>query len=457
VVRNAIFAFFLACATFTAQAEQLKVGVGSRIITPETPVWMAGYASRSSPAEGTLHDLYAKVLAFEDTSGTRSLLITTDLVSVSADFSRRLVAAIQARHDIRREHIMITSSHTHCGPVMLERHMKIYGLTEEEKEKIAAYVDWLSGTILEAVEGAVADLAPASLGWGIGEATFAGNRRSHTLDGVRNAHNPIGVVDHDVPVLVVHGPENKVRAVLFGYACHNTTLSIQEYNGDYAGFAQIEIEAALPNATALFVAGCAGDQNPYPRREIAYAEKHGAELAEAVLSTISSGITPVHGPIHAAFAEIPLELSTPPTRDEVERQAESDNVYVQRRAAHLLKQFEKHGELQTHYPYPVQVWRFADTLQLTALGGEVVVDYSLRLKHELGRDKHFVIAYANDVPAYIPSLRVLREGGYEGKDAMLYYLMHGPWAPTIEETIVDAVHALTEEAGAMASEALAEN
>jgi hypothetical protein len=69
-----------------------------------------------------------------------------------------------------------------------------------------------------------------------------------------------------------------------------------------------------------------------------------------------------------------------------------------------------------------------------------VVDYSLRLKKELSPDKTWVAGYSNDVMAYIPSLRVLKEGGYEGGGAMLYYGLPTVWSPRVEETIVAAVH-----------------
>ena len=79
--------------------------------------------------------------------------------------------------------------------------------------------------------------------------------------------NPNGPVDHDVPVLKVAAKDGSLRAVLFGYACHNTTLGGDFYRigGDYAGYAQAEIEQAHPGATALFVMLCGGDQNPNPR------------------------------------------------------------------------------------------------------------------------------------------------------------------------------------------------
>ena len=93
----------------------------------------------------------------------------------------------------------------------------------------------------------------------------------------------------------------------------------------------------------------------------------------------------------------------------------------------------------------MQVWQLGDGLTWVLLGGEVVVDYSLRLKKELGPGRTWVAAYTNDVMAYIPSLRVLNEGGYEGEGSMVYYALPTKWAPEVEELIVKEVHRQVEE------------
>lgn len=427
-----------------AMGAEMKVGVGRSVITPSYSIWMAGYASRTAPSEGKIHDLYAKAIAIEDESGTRSVIVTSDLLGIPANIAHRCVELVQQRYAIPRERLMLTSSHTHCGPVVRTMLIDMYALDDENSQKVTEYTDALPELILKAVDAALNDLKPASLDWGIGSAGFAKNRRQFTLDGVTNGFNPIGPVDHDVPVLVAKRPDGSIQATLFGYACHNTTLSFQQLCGDYAGFAQAHIESAMPGCTALFVAGCGGDQNPLPRGTIEHAQQYGKELGDAVLAVCAGALTSVYGPIRAAYEEIPLKLSEPPTREAIEQQLKSDNVYIQRRAKRMIERLDREGSLSTTYPYPVQVWTFGDTLQMTALAGEVVVDYSLLIKHEYPREKQFVIAYANDVFAYIPSLRVLREGGYEGESAMIYYGLHGPWAPTVEQDIMASVKRLAE-------------
>jgi hypothetical protein len=106
----------------------------------------------------------------------------------------------------------------------------------------------------------------------------------------------------------------------------------------------------------------------------------------------------------------------------------------------LLANIADGKPLSQTYPYPVQVWRLGPELAFVTLGGEVVVDYAVRLKQELGREKTWVAGYSNDVMAYIPSRRVLGEGGYEGGGAMVYYSLPCPWAPEVEEMIVRSVH-----------------
>jgi len=432
------------CAIVAAHADGgYKVGAGTAVITPEQNIWMAGYAARKAPAEGKEHDLFAKALALEDPTGARAIVVTTDLVAVSSKLTRAVFERVQQAYSIPRERFMMTASHTHSGPVTNDRLYDMYGLDDANAALVAEYTASLPDKIMKAIEGAIASLEPCTLQWGHGTAGFARNRRGYSVDGVQNSLNPIGPVDHDVPVLLARNADGRPKAVLFGYACHNTTLSWQRFCGDYAGFAQANVEHALPGATALFVSGCGADQNPIPRGTVEYAKQYGGELCGAVLSVLSGAPKSVTAPLKASFKEIPLALSAPPAREDVEKQLQDPNVYVQRRAKRLLKEFDEKGAFDTSYPYPVQVWQFGDELQMTALGGEVVVDYALLIKHDLGADNQFVIGYANDVCAYIPSLRILREGGYEGADSMIYYGFYGPWGPRVQDDIMKTVHELT--------------
>ncbi len=421
----------------------LKAGVAKVVITPAQDMWLAGYAARTAPSRGEVQELHAKALAFEDETGARSVMITTDLIGLPRAVVGRLVEIARSRFGVPRERLMVTFSHTHCGPVIgTDRLIDMYGLNEEQMGLVDAYTAALPERILDAVRLAIGQMEPCRVEWGVGKASFAVNRRQYTTNGVVGGVNPIGPVDHDVPVLKVSRPDGSVLAVVHGYACHNTTLQFYKFSGDYAGFSQAFLEAKLPGTVALFVAGCGADANPHPRSELRLAQQYGEELGEAVLAVMRQQMRDVTGPIEAKLEEIPLALSSPPSRAEIEKQLDSPSVYEQRRANRLLAVLDAQGKLPETYPYPVQVWRFGKELVIPVLAGEVVVDYSLRLKHEFGRDRTWVIAYASDFVAYIPSLRVLREGGYEGGGSMVYFGHHGPWTPAIEDDILRTVRKL---------------
>jgi hypothetical protein len=170
--------------------------------------------------------------------------------------------------------------------------------------------------------------------------------------------------------------------------------------------------------------------------------EHGRALANGVEAALAPRARPVTGPIRAALDTVMLEFADPPSREQLEEQAKSENKYVRRHAETLLKELKETGKIQTTYPYLVQVIEFGDDLTMVALAGEVVVDYSLRLKAELPGRPVWVAGYCNDVFGYLPSLRILQEGGYEGGGAMVYTPLPGPFAPSVEKLVVDKVHEL---------------
>jgi hypothetical protein len=420
-----------------------KAGAAKSIITPAQPLWLSGYAARTKPAEGKLTDLWAKALVLEDARGRRGVLVTLDLVGIPRDLSAAVCAELKTKYGLSREAVILSVSHTHTGPVVGSNLLTMYDLDETQHQRIADYARTLHEKVIAVVGEAIANLAPAEITWGKGHVTFAVNRRTNKeadVQKLREAGRLRGPVDHDAPVLAVRDPAGRLRAVAFGYACHATALSFYQWSGDYPGFAQLALEKTHPGAVALFWAGCGGDQNPLPRRMVALAEEYGRQLADGVEAVLRAPMQPIRGKLTPAYAEIPLPFADLPTRDQLLKDAASADRHVAARARLLLKKLERDGSLAGTYPYPVQAWQLGDGPTLVALGGEVVVDYALRLKKELGADRTWVMGYANDVMAYIPSLRVLKEGGYEGGGAMLYYGQPTVWSPRVEEMIVAAVH-----------------
>lgn len=420
-----------------------KAGVATGVITPDRPMWMSGYSSRDHVAEGKLHDLWAKALVLEDSSGARAALVALDLVGIDRLLSLAVRDALEKKYGLTKSQIAINCSHTHTGPVVSHNLRAMYALDEEQSRLVDEYTAALEKKIVALVGEAIKNLAPAAISWGGGETSFAVNRRNNPepeVPALVAAGKLKGPVDHQVPVLTVQGADGKLKAVVFGYACHATCLSFYQWSGDWPGFAMIELEKQHPGAVAMFWAGCGADQNPIPRRTVELAEKYGREMAQAVDQVLAGELTPISGKLSESYAEIDLAFGTLPTSEELTAQAASNDNYQASRAKILLAQIAAGRPLSPTYPYPIQVWRLGNGPVFVTLGGEVVVDYALRLEQEYPDERMWVAGYTNDVMAYIPSRRVLTEGGYEGAGAMVYYGLPTAWAPDVEERIIREVH-----------------
>lgn len=423
-----------------------KAGVAHIKITPEKSMWMAGYASRTKPSEGVDQDLFAKALAIEDQQGTRVVIVTMDIIGVQASMRAWLEQQIRAKYALPPQSLLLNASHTHCGPELRPEKFVDSDLPPEQEPSVCEYGPILQEKLLALIGDALGKLQPARLDYLHGRCGFAMNRRRPTEKGFTNAPNIDGPVDHDVPVLRVTDPEGKLLALLFGYACHNTTMGDQLFRGDYAGYAQQYLQEAHPEMTAMFMTGCGGDQNPCPRRKLEYCQAHGRSLALAVEAAMETVARPLTGPLCPALETVSLDFAPLPSKEELQQIAGENKRPKSGHAKRLLRQLEETGRIRSTYTYPVQVIRFGTDLTLVALAGEVVVDYSLRLKKELAGPAVWVAGYSNDVFGYVPSVRVLKEGGYEGGGAMLWGSLPGPFSDTIEERIVAKVRQLAQPA-----------
>jgi neutral ceramidase len=440
----AIFMAGLAAAPPVRAEANWKAGVASIDITPQESIWLAGYGNRTKPSEGVLQRIHAKALVLEDETGSRTVLITSDLLGFVKEVSDPIAARVLKKYGIPRERLALNASHTHSAPVIGHMLRPAYPLNAGQEKVIDRYTTRLEDQVVEVVGNAIGNLAPADVSFSQGLAGVAVNRRRVVMSRALP-----GPVDHDVPVLSVRSPDGKLLAIVFGYACHNTVLSDYVVNGDWAGFAQDALEKAHPGATALFVEDCGADANPLPRRSVDLAMKYGQIIADAVEEALKGKVRAQTGPLKAAYELVDVPFQKAPSRAEFESRLHDKDPGVQRHAKYMLQILERDGKFHDRYPYPVQVWQFGSGLTWIILGGEVVVDYSLRFKKQYGWDDVWVAGYSNDVFAYIPSVRVLREGGYEGGDAMIPYGQPAPFAEPVEEVIAAKVDELVRRTGGL--------
>ena len=434
-----------------------EAGVAQTKITPEGAYWMGGYASRTKPSEGTDLDLRAKALALQDENGARVVFVTLDLLVVTPEMSRAVLEGVKIRYGLTPTNVLLNCSHTHCGPELRLYRESLHNIPKPLAVKMGDYVKWLNKRLIDLIGESLKNLRPASLFASSDKASFAINRRENRGEElVKRAEEGTlrGPVDHHVPVLRVVDAKDKTMAILFGYACHNTIMSFFKTSGDYAGYAQKFVEQKNQGAVAMFIMGAGGDQNPYPRRKQEHLALHGRTLAEAVDRALKDKQTPVSSSLRTARQNATLKFQPAPDRASLEKQLTENNKYKRWKARLLLGRINAGIQPSSSYDLPVQAVRLGDEILLLAIGGEVVVDYSLRFKREFsgqkgGKPMLWFAGYSNDVSFYLPSLRVLKEGGYEGGGHMMYTQFTGPFQEDVEERTFASIRKVVEQVSIM--------
>lgn len=418
-------------------APLLRVGVGKIDVTPDFPVLLSGYAARKAPTDGVAQPLYARALAIGTSREDACVLVALDNTAIPASLTEAVGDALRIKAGLGRERFVLSCTHTHCAPCLHGALTHLFGrpVTAGEQQAIDRYTALVAAGIEKAAMAALADLSLATLELGYGSANFAINRRTKG-----------GPVDRAMPLLVARDPATgKPRAVLVNYACHCTTLGpdTNYTSGDWAGLAAeaIEREQGGGSFVALISIGCGADSNPDPRGTMDMARRHGDEIAKEVARLLGTTLRAVTAPPAGKIERFGLAFDTLPTRDEWKKLAARPDA-IGHNARGQLARLERGEAIGADLPYVAQSWVFGDQLAMVFLAGEVVVDYSLRLKREFDPTRLWVSAYCNDVPCYIPSRRILAEGGYEGAGAMVYYGLPGRLAPAVENDIDRAVHAL---------------
>jgi neutral ceramidase len=441
-----LVASLLPAFAIAATSSSPEVGLAVRDITPELPIRLAGYAGRKRPADKVDHPLLAQALALKNPTGERFVFVALDNCEVSHAFMQPVLQQFAEKFQLGSGEVAVVSSHTHSAPVLEETLTDMVQPTPEERERITHYSQSLKTKLVEVVGAALADCQPAVLEQGLGRATFAMNRRLYQGDKVLLSDNPDGPVDWDVPVLRVKATNGLVRAVLFGYACHGTCIRSGDdwyvVCGEYMAYARQQIEAHQPGAVAMFLTGMGADSDPAPRGGLLAAKRHGLELAGAVMGVLDRPMQPVCGRFKLAYEEVELPLSPPPTREQLEKDSQGADVYVKLRAEACLKLLKAGQRLPESVKLPIAALRLGDELTFVLMGGEVVVDYARRMKRVFAGDHPWPIGYAYEVPCYIPTTRLLKEGGYEVESSMIYYGFYGQFRTGIEGQLFGRFEAL---------------
>jgi len=442
-----LFLLFSFNESVAKASRPFEIGVSRTDITPTYPVRMTGYGVRRNVFDSVEQKLWAKALVLGQKGKPTMVWITLDLIGIPGFFADALYARLVKKIGLKdRGQLVVSTTHTHNGPetgVLVN----IFGVTPSPNQlaDVKLYRDDLLDKLEKLVIDAYALKAPGKLSWAVDQVTFAVNRR--VLEGGKwkdFGETPNGPVDHDLPVLRVTDLNGKLVALLINYACHGTTL-LPEHNfihGDWMGATQEMIEKKYPGATAMVAIGCGGDANPSPRGEFEYVNQHAVMITDKIDKLLQTDkFTALNNIPVGKMKKVELTFAHVPDAKELVEQSNLEGargLY----ARSSLSILAEGGSISSTMSYPVQVWSFGNQLAIVFLGGEVVVDYSLRIKREFMKEKIWVNAYSNDVSTYIASKRLFNEGGYEVDGSMPYYNHPSRLTEDTEEKIINAIHEL---------------
>ncbi|MBL7873657.1 MAG: neutral/alkaline non-lysosomal ceramidase N-terminal domain-containing protein [Cyclobacteriaceae bacterium] len=455
--RKTILACFIAVAILFIlisfnQAERkeiaiMEIGTGRVDITPEYPVRLTGYGNRTKVYDSVEQKLWGKVLVLDKKGKQPMVWITLDLVGFPGFFADELFTRLKAKIGLKdRAQLVVSATHTHNGPetgVLLN----IFGATlpPVQLADVKIYRDNLLNKLEKLVVDAHKLKTPGKLSWAMGNVTFAMNRRVLENGKWKDfGETPDGPVDNNMPVLRATDQQGKTIALLLNYACHGTTL-VPEHNfvhGDWMGSAQQMLEEKYPGAIAMVALGCAGDANPTPRGEFKHVSQHAVMITKEIARLLTNNKFATLNSIPVGkMKKVDLTFLHVPDAKEFVEQSKleaAQGLY----ARNSLSILARGGSISTTLSYPICIWSFGKQLAIVFLGGEVVVDYSLRIKREFSKDKIWVNAYSNDVSIYIASKRLFTEGGYEVDGSMPYYNHPSRLTEDTEERIMKTIHEL---------------
>jgi putative membrane-bound dehydrogenase-like protein len=423
-----------------AAAQLVHAGAARVDITPTQAIRLNGYGGRSEPSEGVAQQLWAKAIAIGESEPV--ILITADLIGVPDWITREVTKRISRKIPFDQSRLAICATHTHTGPTIkgVLENIFMADIPEDQMAVIDDYSKQLITHLTKIAMEALENRQPASLRWGKGTVDFAINRRS-LKNGIWTGFGevPTGPVDHSLPLLQISA-NGRTIALLVNYACHCTTLggNFNQIHGDWAGRAAELIEADHPGANAMIAIGCGADANPKARGKFDSIEPHATALATEVNRLLSSKLTPITAAPKTQLRRIELPFDPMPKKSEWEKLAAPKSRYSYY-AKKILVRLAEGQAIRKSLPYPIQTWTFGDDLAMVFLAGEVVVDYSHRLKEIFDGDRLWVNAYANDIPSYIASRRLYDEGGYEVDRSMWYYDKMRRLSKDTEELVLDEV------------------
>lgn len=417
-------------------ADTMQIGVASQVITPPLGSQMAGFDARKGVSDGVHDDLHAHAMILES-GETRIALVSIEVIAVSADFSRRVRSRIETSIGIPAGHILLSATHTHCGPVTLH-HFFNQGQSLDEE-----YLEHMAHAVVAAVEAAWRSRKPRQLRTGLAPCDgIAINRR--TNDGTP--------VDPFAGVLLVEELDGTAVAVAVNYACHTTVLGPDtlKITQDFPFFTLERLRQQLgANVKAFYFNGAEGDLSVGHKsdlsavgvvdsfRTFATAQRLGERLADSVLLSLRSlQLQPASLEVQVAEVNLPLKTYPPveamsAAREQALRDLEAMDppakeqpifpAFLRAKQKYLFARIEEYYArlyAESHYPEPKQlpveviVLRIGN-LGIVSLPGEIFVQLALNVRARSPLQQTLFFGLTNDYIGYLPDMKADPQAGYE--------------------------------------------
>jgi hypothetical protein len=412
----------------------LTVGAATRDITPDWPISLAGFASRTGPSEGARHPLHVRVVVF-DTGGSRIVIAGLDALNWGRQQAPRLRQQIADFAGTTPDRVLLSATHSHSGPQTSFGVSRYVGVADQR------FIDLLGQETIAATREAMASLEPVEVRKS--QTIFElGIHRRIVRDGiVEHELTRTGPTDNRLTAIRFVTPDARIKTVLVHYTCHPVIVAEHYLSPEFPGFAMSRIEQAR-GTTALYLQGFCGDINPdftgrqeFRRGTDEDVVRTGGQLADLVLDLLEQSGTVLPSIlvdgfetiVDLPFQELPDERSLREGLDEPEVIGEWSQM--------MLDSPEK---LTESIPLTVQRLDLAEGLSLLAIAAEVSVEYGLRLRERTG-DAVLPVGYSNGMVGYVTTGQQIAEGGYEPVDSTKYYGLPAPFDPAVESIVIDAI------------------
>lgn len=440
-------------------AADLRIGFGTADVTPPAGYRMAGNYTEVF-ATGVNDPLFAKAVYLEQ-GDVKAALVVCDVCGQARDLTARIRAVVSRAHGIRKEHVAVTATHTHGGPMHYDPvFLELFGKDQQipagcDEKAIRGYRDRFVDRCGEAAAAAVKVAKPVTLE--VGAATVPGvafNRRYLLKNGTVRFNpgkmNPevvkaAGPVDESLPIVMVSDAETRrpVGSVV-AFAMHTAVYGGKTFGADYPGHLQARLRAKYGDRfVSVFGEGCAGDVNHVnvSKKEKDFSPADiGAKLAAAVNETKLSAATG-DLKVAAGVVKAPLRAAQP------KRVGRSRELLVgeARKAAEFLEQVEAYQILLTKHlrelhgdavPLDVLAIRLSADVAVVTLPHEVFVEIGLDIQKRSPFKHTLAVTISNEVDCYVPTKKAFAEGSYE--------VTNSPYQPGVGEALADeAVRLLT--------------